>query len=69
MSRPDKLKRQPTANTTPQSTPSFAAIDPEKEMTQRTDETEEEITEAVEERREGLQKTSGGGRNPSATQK
>ena len=30
MSRPDRLKRQPTANTTPQSTPSFDPIDPEK---------------------------------------
>ena len=69
MSRPDKLKRQPTANTTPQSTPSFDAIDPEKEMSQRTDEAEEEITEAVEEKREGLQKSSGGDRNPSASQK
>jgi hypothetical protein len=37
MSTPDKLKRQPTANTTPQSTPSFDAIDPEKEMSQRTE--------------------------------
>jgi hypothetical protein len=69
MSTPDKLKRQPTANTTPQSTPSFDPIDPEKEMSQRTDEAEEEITEAVEERREGRQKSSGGGRNPSASQK
>ena len=68
MSTPDKLKRQPTANTTPQSTPSFDAIDPEKEMSQRTDEAEEEITEAVEEKREGRQKSSGG-RNPSASQK
>jgi hypothetical protein len=31
MSRPDRLKRQPTANTTPQSTPSFDPIDPDKE--------------------------------------
>jgi hypothetical protein len=69
MSTPDKLKRQPTANTTPQSTPSFDPIDPEKEMSQRTDEAEEEITEAVEEKREGRQKSSGGGRNPSASQK
>jgi hypothetical protein len=69
MSTPDKLKRQPTANTTPQSTPSFDTIDPDKEMSQRTDEAEEEITEAVEERREGRQKSSGGGRNPSASQK
>ena len=69
MSRSDKLKRQPTANTTLQSTPSFDAIDPEKEMSQRTDEAEEEITEAVEEKREGRQKSSGGGRNPSASQK
>jgi hypothetical protein len=69
MSTPDKLKRQLTANTTPQSTPSFDPIDPEKEMSQRTDEAEEEITEAVEEKREGRQKSSGGGRNPSASQK
>ena len=68
MSTPDKLKRQPTANTTSQSTPSFDAIDPDKEMSQRTDEAEEEITEAVEEKREGRQKSSGG-RNPSASQK
>jgi hypothetical protein len=31
MSRPDRLKRQPTANTTPQSTPSFDPIDPDRE--------------------------------------
>jgi hypothetical protein len=68
MSRPDRLKRQPTANTTPQSTPSFDPIDPEEETSQRTDETEEEITEAVEEKREGRQKSSGG-RNPSSSQK
>jgi hypothetical protein len=67
MSRPDRLKRQPTANTTPQSTPSFDPIDPDREgASQRTDETE--ITEAVEEKREG-QKKSSGGRNPSASQK
>jgi hypothetical protein len=66
MSRPDRLKRQPTANTTPQSTPSFDPIDPEEETSQRTDETE--ITEAVEEKREGRQKSSGG-RNPSASRK
>jgi hypothetical protein len=69
MSRPDRLKRQPTANTTPQSTPSFDPIDPdEEEASQRTDDREEEVTEAVEEKREGLQKSSGG-RNPSASQK
>jgi hypothetical protein len=68
MSRPDRLKRQPTANTTPQSTPSFDPIDPEEEASQRTDDREEEITEAVEEKREGRQKSSGG-RNPSASQK
>jgi hypothetical protein len=38
-------------------------------MSQRTDGAEEEITEAVEEKREGRQKSSGGGRNPSASQK
>ncbi|MDQ4067661.1 MAG: hypothetical protein M3114_08750 [Thermoproteota archaeon] len=31
MSRPDRLKHQPIANTTPQSTPSFDPIDPEEE--------------------------------------
>jgi hypothetical protein len=68
MSRPDRLKRQPTANTTPQSTPSFDPIDPDKEeMSQGTDR-EEEITGSVEEKREGRQKSSGG-RKPSATQK
>ena len=66
MSRPDRLKRQPTANTTPRSTPIFDPIDPEEETNQRTDETE--ITEAEEEKREGRQKSSGG-RNPSASQK
>ena len=67
MSTPDKLKRQPTANTTPQSTPSFDPINPDEEASQqRADETE--ITEAVEEKREGRQKSSGG-RNPSASQK
>jgi len=69
MSRPDRLKRQPTANTTPQSTPSFDPIDPDREAaSQRSDTEEEEITGSVEEKREGRQKTSGG-RNPSATQK
>jgi hypothetical protein len=71
MSRPDRLKRQPTANTTPQSTPSFDPIDLEvkEEASQRTDNRkEEEITGAVEEKREGRQKSSGG-RNPSTTQK
>ena len=53
MSRPDRLKRQPTANTTPQSTPSFDPIDPE-ERRQRSE--GEEITGAVEEKREGRQK-------------
>ena len=67
MSRPDRLKRQPTANTTPQSTPSFDPIDPDKEeMSQGTDR-EEEITGSVEEKREGRQKSSGG-RNSSASQ-
>ena len=69
MSRPDRLKRQPTANTTSQSTPSFDPIDPDKEAaSQRTDDREEEITEAVEEKRDGRQK-SNGGRNPSASEK
>ena len=68
MSRPDRLKRQPTANTTPQSTPSFDPIDPEEEASQRTDYREEESTGAVEEKREGRQKSSGG-RNPSTSQK
>jgi hypothetical protein len=53
MSRPDRLKRQPTANTTPQSTPSFDPIYPE-ERRQRSE--GEEITGAVEEKREGRQK-------------
>ena len=66
MSRSDRLKRQPTANTTPQSTPSFDPIDAEGEVTERTD--EKEITGAVEEQREGRQKSSGG-RNPSASEK
>jgi hypothetical protein len=57
MSRPDRLKRQPTANTTPQSTPSFDPI-----------EQQEEIAGAMEEKREGWQKSSSG-RNPGATQK
>jgi hypothetical protein len=68
MSRPDRLKRQPSANTTPQSTPSFDPINPDEEASQRTDDREEEVTEAVEEKREGRQKSSGG-RNPSASQK
>jgi soluble lytic murein transglycosylase-like protein len=69
MSRPDRLKRQPTANTTPQSTPSFDPIDPDKEAAnQRSEAEQEEITGSVEEKREGRQKSSGG-RKPSATQK
>ena len=69
MSRPDRLKRQPTANTTPQSTPSFDPIDPDKEVANRRSEVEEEeITGSVEEKREGRQKSSGG-RKPSTTQK
>jgi hypothetical protein len=57
MSRPDRLKRQPTANTTPQSTPSFDPIDPGREgASQRSEDTEEEITEAVEEKREKVGK-------------
>jgi hypothetical protein len=71
MSRPDRLKRQPTANTTPQSTPSFDPIDPDKEVANQrseVEEEEEEITGSVEEKREGRQKSSGG-RKPSTTQK
>jgi sugar-specific transcriptional regulator TrmB len=71
MLSPDKLKRQPSVNTTPQSTTSFDPIDPDEEARQRTDdmeEEEEEVTEAVEEKREGRQKSSGG-RNPSPSQK
>jgi hypothetical protein len=68
MSRPDKLKRQPTANTTPQSTPSFDPIDPDREATSQRSEMEKEITGSVEEKREGRQKSSGG-RKPSASQK
>jgi hypothetical protein len=49
MLSPDRLKRQPSANTTPQSTTSFDPIDPDEEARQRTDdmEEEEEVTEAV----------------------
>jgi hypothetical protein len=68
MSRPDRLKRQPSANTPPQSTASFDPIGPNEEASQRTDDSEEEITEAVEDKREGRQKSSGG-RNPGASQK
>jgi hypothetical protein len=69
MSRSDKLKRQPTANTTPQSTPSFDPIDPDREAASQKSEMEnEEFTGSVEEKREGRQKSSGG-RNPSASQK
>jgi hypothetical protein len=68
MSRPDRLKRQPTANTTPQSTPSFDSIDPDREAANQRSEVEEEIAGSVEEKREGRQKSSGG-RNPSASQK
>jgi hypothetical protein len=71
MLSPDRLKRQPSANTTPQSTTSFDPIDPDEEARQRTDdmeEEEEEVTEAVEEKRIGRQKSSGG-RNPSPSQK
>jgi hypothetical protein len=68
MSRPDRLKRQPTANNTPQPTPSFDAINPDKEAaSQRTDDAEE-VARAVEEKREGRQKSSGG-RNTNASQK
>ncbi len=48
MSRPDRLKRQPTANTTPQSTPSFDSIDPDREaVSQRSEMEEEEVTGAM----------------------
>jgi len=67
MSRPDRLKRQPTANTTPQSTPSFDSIDPDREAASQRSEIEE-VTGSVEEKREGRQKSSGG-RNPSTSQK
>jgi hypothetical protein len=68
MSRPDRLKRQPTANTTPQSTPSFDSIDPDREAVSQRRDTEDEITGSVEEKREVRQKSSGG-QNPSASQK
>lgn len=69
MSRPDRLKRQPTANTTPQSTPSFDPIDPDREAaSQKSEMEQEEVTGAMEEKREGRKKSSGG-RNPSASQK
>ena len=68
MSRPDRLKRQPTANTTPQSTPNFDPIDPDVEAARQRSDTEEEIIEAVEEKKEGRQKSSGV-RNPSTSQK
>ena len=71
MLSPDRLKGQPSANTTPQSTTSFDPIDPDEEARQRTDdmeEEEEEVTEAIEEKREGRQKSSGG-RDPSPSQK
>lgn len=69
MSRPDRLKRQPTANTTPQPTPSFDPIDPDREATSQRSEMEEEVvTGSVEKKREGRQKSSGG-RKPSASQK
>ncbi len=68
MPRPDRLKRQPTVNTTPQSTPSFDPIDPDKETANQRSVMEEEITGAMEEKRQDRQKSSGG-RNPSVTQK
>jgi hypothetical protein len=73
MSRPDRLKRQPTADTTPQPTSSFDPIDPDKEAASQRSEMEEEgeeeeVTGAMEEKREGRQKSSGG-RNPSISQK
>jgi hypothetical protein len=66
MSRPDRLKRRPIANTTPQSTPSFDPIYPEEKARQRTD--GEEIAGSMEKKREGRQKSSAG-RNPSTSQK
>jgi hypothetical protein len=68
MSRPDRLKRQPTANTTPQSTPSFDPIDPDREAASQRSEMEEETPGSIEEKRGSRQKSSGG-RNPSASQK
>ena len=68
MSRPDRLKRQPTANTTPQSTPSFDPIDPDREAASQRSDAEDESIGAMEEKREGRQKSSGG-RNPSVSQK
>jgi hypothetical protein len=69
MSRPDRLKRQPTANTTPQSTPSFDPIDPDTEAaSQRSEIEDEDVTGSVAEKQEGRKKSSGG-RNPSASQK
>jgi hypothetical protein len=69
MSRSDRLKRQPTANTTPQSTPSFDPIDPDREAeSQRSRIEDEEVTGFAEEKQEGRKKSSGG-RNPSASQK
>jgi hypothetical protein len=69
MSRPDRLKRQPTADTTPQPTPSFDPIDPDREAaSQRSEMEQEEVTGAMEEKREGRKKSSGG-RNPSVSQK
>jgi hypothetical protein len=61
MSRPSRLKRQPTANTAPRSTPSFDPINPDREAaSQRTDDREGEITEpSVEKKREGLGKNLG----------
>ncbi len=69
MSRPDRLKRQPTANTTPQPTPSFDPIDPDRDPTSQSREMDnQEIAGSVEGKREGRQKSSGG-RNPSVSQK
>jgi hypothetical protein len=65
MSRPDRLKRQPTANITPQSIPSFDPIEPE-EAGQKSD--KEEIAEAVEKKREDRQKSSGS-RNPGTSKR
>jgi hypothetical protein len=72
MSRPGRLKCQPTANTTPQPTPSFDAINSDEEVTSQRTGDAEEITRAAERRREkvgeNLQKSSDG-LNTSASQK
>jgi hypothetical protein len=58
MSRPDSLKRQPTANTTPQPTPSFDAINSDEEVAKQRTGDAEEIPRVVEEKREGRRKSA-----------